>query len=111
MNHPMAPAATATIVPARKALTMKCSAKSCWRSQRRSSRGPVGRCSRDPESGDHGCVACRSVWCAGASGWPTTTRRPSEVSSTSIGVPYRAVRVGEVITSDGVPETAPPRAM
>src|ERR1700738_4257095 len=29
---------------------------------------------------------CRSVWMAGASGWPTTTSRPSEVWRTSIGV-------------------------
>ena len=31
--------------------------------------------------------AWRSVWWAGASGWPTTTSRPSDVDSTSMGVP------------------------
>src|SRR5205085_170070 len=50
----------------------------------------------------------RSVWWAGASGWPTTTSRPSEAVSTSTGVPYSSVSVREVMTSAGGPQAAPP---
>src|SRR5262249_37628014 len=42
------------------------------------------------DTGHHGWEAWRSLWWAGASGWPTTTSRPSDVRSTSMGVPYRS---------------------
>jgi len=59
-------------------------------------------------SGDHRW--CRSAWTAGLSGCPTTTRRPSEVESTSTGVRYSRVSVSLVITARGAPTAAPPSA-
>ena len=52
----------------------------------------------------------RWPWWWGASGWPTTTSRPSEVRSTSTWVPYSAVSVCAVMTSSTSPHSAWPPA-
>src|SRR5205807_4817528 len=57
-----------------------------------------------------GAHSWRPPWWWGASGWPTTTRRPSVVRSTSIGAPNSAVSVGRVMTSSTDPSTARPAA-
>ena len=102
MYQPTIAASTATIVPASSALTMNGNVSS-------SRRSVIGL------SVSVGFIrvvrGVRSPWWWGASGWPTTTRRPSAVLRTSIGVPYSSLSLGAVMTSSTEPLVARPPAM